>query len=198
MTINIEAIKSEYQSLLEKISEPELISDWNKMEELTKKKDFFEKIIEKEKEINSLKETIEENKSILKSQEDQELSSLAEAEISQLNEQLKNYDFGLLTSKVEGLSNTVIEYMSMALPCITTRSGALTELIEHEKNGLLFDYKDIPALVRNLKRCIEMDNETYSRFSLESHQTVSEKFNLESNVEDLEGYFEKIITKYSH
>ncbi|MBU3916989.1 glycosyltransferase [bacterium] len=113
-----------------------------------------------------------------------------------LKEQLKNYDFGLLTSKVEGLSNTAIEYMSWALPCITTKSGALPELIEHEKNGLLFDYNDVSTLAGYLKQCVEMDNETYAGFSRESHRTISEKFNLDSNVKALEDYFERIIIKY--
>lgn len=114
----------------------------------------------------------------------------------QLNEELKSYDFGVLTSNKEGLPNTVIEYMSMALPCITTRAGALPEVVEHEKNGLLFDYNDIETLTDYLKRCITMNEETYARFSLESHRTIAEKFNLEKNVQALEAYFEEVIEKY--
>ncbi|MBU2513950.1 glycosyltransferase [bacterium] len=113
-----------------------------------------------------------------------------------LSELLKQYDFGLLTSKSEGLPNTVIEYMSAALPCITTRAGALPEVIEHEKNGFLYTYNDVSALSVYLKRCIEMDNVTYEGFSRESHHTIAEKFNLDSNVKALEEYFEKVIKKY--
>ncbi len=113
-----------------------------------------------------------------------------------LKEQLKHYDFGVLTSKSEGLPNTVIEYMSMALPCITTRAGALPEIVEHGKNGLLFDYNDTATLTEYLQQCMEMDQKTYAGFSLESHRTIAEIFNLEKNVQALEDYFAKVINKY--
>jgi len=90
--LDLKKVKTEYQELLEQLSDPELISNWDRFEELNKRKLFLEKIIEKEKEIEDLKNKIEENKSILKSQEDQELFSLAETEIGQLTEKLKNLE----------------------------------------------------------------------------------------------------------
>jgi len=90
--LDLNKVKIEYQKLLEQLSDPELISNWDKFEKLNKRKDFLEKIIEKEKEIQDLKNKIEENKSILKSQENQELFSLAETEIVQMTEKLKNLE----------------------------------------------------------------------------------------------------------
>jgi len=87
-----EKVKKEYGELLNQLSDPELISDWEKFEELTKRKSYLEKIIEKEKEAEEIKSRIEENKAILNSKEDQELSSLAEIETVQLNEKLKNLE----------------------------------------------------------------------------------------------------------
>jgi len=87
--MEIEKAKKDYEELLNQLSDPELISDWERFEELTKKKTHLEKIIEKEKEVLELKNRIEENKAILNSGEDPELSSLAEVEINQLNERLK-------------------------------------------------------------------------------------------------------------
>lgn len=86
---NIETIKKDYDCLLGQLSDPEIISDWERFEELNKKKRQIEQIIEKDKEITGLKKTIEENKTIINSQEDPDLSSLAETELSQLNERLK-------------------------------------------------------------------------------------------------------------
>ncbi|MDP2966892.1 MAG: peptide chain release factor 1 [bacterium] len=90
--VDIEVIKKEYEKILSQLSNPELISNWPAFEELTKRKSFLEKIIEKEKEIEDLKNKIEENKEILKSHEDKELSSLAETEIVQLSKKLKNLE----------------------------------------------------------------------------------------------------------
>jgi peptide chain release factor 1 len=83
---DIESIKKEYQEILNQLKDPELVSNWDKFEELNKRKGFLEKVIEKDEEIQELKNKIEENKDILKSREDRELSSLAEAEITQLIE----------------------------------------------------------------------------------------------------------------
>lgn len=104
---NVEDVKKEYQELLNQLSDPELISNtqtpvkrgeeqssssWEKFQELIKRKSYLEKIIEKEKEIEELKNRIEENKAILKSQEDRELSLLAETELVQLKEKLKKLE----------------------------------------------------------------------------------------------------------
>jgi len=86
---NIEELKSEYEELLQQLSNPELISDWEKFEKLQKRKGIIEKIIEKEKELKEIKNKIEENKEILKAEKDSELISLAETEIKQLQEKEK-------------------------------------------------------------------------------------------------------------
>lgn len=85
----IEVIKKEYQEILEKLKKSESISDWSKLEELSKRKFFLEKIIAKEKELKEIKNEIEENKGILAAKEDSELVSLAETEIIQLEERQK-------------------------------------------------------------------------------------------------------------
>ena len=87
--LELEAVKKEYEEILNQLSDPELISNWDKFEELSKRKNFLEKIIEKEKEVQELEKRIEENKEIFKSQEDQELYSLAETETGQLKEKEK-------------------------------------------------------------------------------------------------------------
>ncbi|TFG35913.1 MAG: peptide chain release factor 1 [Parcubacteria group bacterium] len=83
---DIKSIKKEYEEVLNQLSDPELVSNWDKFDELNKRKGVLEKVIEKEKEIEGLNNRIQESKSMLGSKEDPELSSLAEAEISQLLE----------------------------------------------------------------------------------------------------------------
>ncbi|MDD2697063.1 MAG: peptide chain release factor 1 [Candidatus Pacebacteria bacterium] len=90
--LDVEGAKKEYDELLNQLSDPELISNWEKFEELTKRKAFLEKIIATEKEITDLKNRIEENKTILKSEADRELVSLAETETAQMNEKLKKLE----------------------------------------------------------------------------------------------------------
>jgi len=86
MAKSLEEVKKEYDELLNQLSDPELISNWDRFEELNKRKIFLEKITSKEKEIQDLRNKMEENKEILKSNDDRELYSLAQTEINQLKE----------------------------------------------------------------------------------------------------------------
>jgi len=90
--MDIDSAKKEYDKLLEQLSDPELISDADKFEMLSKKKNRLEKIIEKAKEIEEVKNKIEEDKSIITAREDTELSLMAETEINQLSERQKKLE----------------------------------------------------------------------------------------------------------
>lgn len=87
--MELEEIKKEYEEILSQLQDPELISDFDKFEEFSKRKKELEKIAEKAKEIDEINLRINENKSIMVSGEDPELVSLATAEISQLQEREK-------------------------------------------------------------------------------------------------------------
>jgi peptide chain release factor 1 len=84
----MEEIKKEYEDILNQLSDPELVSDWEKFEELSKKKKELEKIIDKQKEIEDTEKKIKESQIIIASEEE-ELKALAEAEITQLKEKEK-------------------------------------------------------------------------------------------------------------
>ncbi|RLC34182.1 MAG: peptide chain release factor 1 [Candidatus Nealsonbacteria bacterium] len=86
---NLENAKKEYDEILKQLADPELLSDYEKLEELSKKKAHLEKIINKSEELKEVKDEIEENKEIIKTKEDPELSSLAETELSQLQDKEK-------------------------------------------------------------------------------------------------------------
>ncbi|MBI2042416.1 MAG: peptide chain release factor 1 [Candidatus Nealsonbacteria bacterium] len=113
--VSIEEIKNEYQAVLNELSDPELISDWQKMEELSKKKAHLEKIIQKHEEIEEIRNKIAENKEIIKAQEDRELLSLAETELVQLQEKLKQTEkeleeiFTGESRKTSQISSVIVE-----------------------------------------------------------------------------------------
>ncbi len=84
-----EDINKEYDLLLQKLSDHELISDAEKLEELSRKKNKFDKILEKNKEIENIQKMISENQAITTAKEDQDLLKLAEEENIQLKEKEK-------------------------------------------------------------------------------------------------------------
>ena len=52
-------------------------------------------------------------------------------------------DMGLLTSRAEGLSNTLLEYMASGLPVIGSRISGTEDFIDAEKTGWLFPAGDV-------------------------------------------------------
>lgn len=87
--MDLASLKKEYEDLTNELTNPELISQWEKFQEISKKRSRLEKIVKKIEEAEEIRKKIEENKQILTSQEDPELSSLAQQEIITLEEQEK-------------------------------------------------------------------------------------------------------------
>ncbi|MDP2641319.1 MAG: peptide chain release factor 1 [Candidatus Yanofskybacteria bacterium] len=83
---DLNKIREEYNQLTEELMNPELISDWEKFQEVSKKRAAFEKIVKKAEELENIRARIEENKQILSSYEEPELSSLAEQELTSLKD----------------------------------------------------------------------------------------------------------------
>lgn len=68
-----------------------------------------------------------------------------------LYEIYKEYDVGLTCSRAEGFGRVTAEYMYAGLCVIGSNMGATPELIEDNKDGLIYDYQNI----HELSRCIE-------------------------------------------
>jgi len=64
-------------------------------------------------------------------------------------------DVFLFPSYTEGFPNAVLEAMSVGLPVVATRVGAIPEMVEDGKGGLLFEHADIASLVRALRTLMD-------------------------------------------
>ena len=82
-------LKRDYDALLKELQNPELISDYQRFQELSKKKAKLEKILKKAQELEDLKAQLTENQEMLGAEDQPELLSLAEAETKTLREQFK-------------------------------------------------------------------------------------------------------------
>jgi len=86
--MNLEELQQEYQDLLKELQNPELISDYQRFQKLSKKKAKLEKILHKTKETEDLRTQLTENQEMLGAEDQPELLSLAEAETKTLQEKL--------------------------------------------------------------------------------------------------------------
>jgi len=87
----------------------------------------------------------------------------------------------ICASYSEGLSNAILEAMTMELPIIATNVGGNPELLENEKYGILIEAGNEINISDSMKKIME-DNELRSRLSNACRIVVNERYSKESMV----------------
>jgi glycosyltransferase involved in cell wall biosynthesis len=54
----------------------------------------------------------------------------------------------------DGIPNALVEAMACGLPVVTTSAGGITELVRHERNGLVCEPGDVPAMAASVTRLL--------------------------------------------
>ena len=70
--------------------------------------------------------------------------------------ELARADVGVLPSRFEGLSNTLLEYMAATLPVIATRISGSEDLVAPGRNGWLCEVDDVEGLSVALSEAMAM------------------------------------------
>lgn len=89
---------------------------------------------------------------------------------SKLHSEIANAGIFIMTSKFEGLSNALLEAMSLGIPCVSTDYPGADELISSGENGLLVGMDDVDGLSEAIRRILtdEKLREKLSEKALES------------------------------
>lgn len=98
---------------------------------------------------------------------------------------LSAFDVFILSSVKEGFPFAVIEAMAAKLPIVTTRVGAISEIIEDGKNGLLVEPGDPQAMADKIKEILD-NSHLQKELGIQAHQTVLFKFELDKMVKQIE------------
>lgn len=101
---------------------------------------------------------------------------------------LKAFDIFVLPSVKEGFPWAILEAMAAKLPIVATTVGAIPEIIENGKNGLTAPSKNPKALAETVKTLFNSEK-MRQEFSIQAHQTVLFKFELEKMVKQIEALF---------
>jgi glycosyltransferase involved in cell wall biosynthesis len=88
-------------------------------------------------------------------------------------------DFFVLPSETEGMSNSLLEAMSMALIPISTNISGSSDLIENKKNGFLIDKPWDVNLKEAINYCAQLDNDYQEKMRRESFYTIKKKYTME-------------------
>lgn len=98
---------------------------------------------------------------------------------------LPAFNVFVLPSVKEGFPWSLLEAMSAKLPVIATDVGAMSEIIDNQKNGLLVKPGDSAGLADRIKEVLENDY-LKNELGIQAHQTVLFKFELDKMVEKIE------------
>jgi glycosyltransferase involved in cell wall biosynthesis len=79
------------------------------------------------------------------------------------------------SSYIEGLPMTILEAMASRLPVIATKVGAVEDVIQNKKNGILLEAGDADALAEALEELIT-DKEKRQEYAEKSYQDVCKRF----------------------
>ena len=91
---------------------------------------------------------------------------------------------GVLTSRHEGFSNSILEYMAAKLPVVATNVGGASEAIVDGENGFLVKSDDDEALANRLIELLE-DEEKARKFGENGRKIVEERFSLAAQVRNV-------------
>jgi colanic acid/amylovoran biosynthesis glycosyltransferase len=84
--------------------------------------------------------------------------------------------------------------MATGLPVIATRHGGIPEAVTENLNGFLSDERDTESLGRSMV-ALANSPEIYARFSAAARQAVTENFDQEMTVRELERIYEEICDR---
>ena len=84
----------------------------------------------------------------------------------------------LLPSRTEGLSNVLLEAMSLELPVIATRISGTVDVVEHEKSGILIAPEEPEALAASMEQ-VMMNPEMAFQLGAKARQRIIDKFSLD-------------------
>jgi len=102
---------------------------------------------------------------------------------------LKNLDVFVLPSFFEGLPMSLIECMSYGVVPLTTSVGSISEVVQHDQNGIIIKAKDENSIVEQYLR-IYTNRKLLKKLSIEAKRTVFTKFDTFTYIKELNNIYQ--------
>ncbi|KKK54205.1 hypothetical protein LCGC14_3087080, partial [marine sediment metagenome] len=107
-----------------------------------------------------------------------------------IEDYLSAADIFILPSKYEGLSNSLLEALSVGLPVIATPVGEAKYIIDHKKNGILSKVEKFPVWLDKLVKNDALRNTIKNK----TRKMVENKFNWSQNARKMSKLFKRVKT----
>ena len=95
---------------------------------------------------------------------------------------LATADIGVLPSKIEGLSNTLLEFMASGLPTVASQVSGSEDFVVTGRNGWLFPVADVGALATHLRAAAALPPEALAALGARARADVEAASALETVV----------------
>ncbi|MGO4855241.1 glycosyltransferase family 4 protein [Phaeovulum sp. W22_SRMD_FR3] len=112
----------------------------------------------------------------------------------QVTAHLRNADIFVLPSRAENQPVAILEAMSLAVPVVSTRVGAIPQQVVDGKTGLLVDASDVTGLTEAL-RCLLADKDLRRQMGLAGQEHFAANFSIRRNVQLVSGLYDDLVGK---
>jgi glycosyltransferase involved in cell wall biosynthesis len=109
-------------------------------------------------------------------------------------ELLKMSDIFVFPSRFEGLPGVLIEAEAAGLPIICTNLPMMREVVEVDKNALVFEINNEKQLAECINKLV-LDENLKNEFAIESKKIFEEKFQLDSVHQKMYDLYFKLFSK---
>jgi glycosyltransferase involved in cell wall biosynthesis len=93
-----------------------------------------------------------------------------------MEEVWKRTELLLMPSRNEGLPMAALEAMARGIPLAAAKVGALPDIVQHGKNGLLFDAENVDAAIAAVANWQSMSQREKTAMGAAARQTIQEKY----------------------
>lgn len=114
-------------------------------------------------------------------------------EITKQNQMYSQTDILLITSLDETFSLTALEALNSSTPVIASNVGGLSEVIENDVSGLLFEVGNFQELAEQIIRIIDDDSLRY-KIIINGHSRVKKQFDIESTAQQISTVMDDILS----
>jgi glycosyltransferase involved in cell wall biosynthesis len=107
---------------------------------------------------------------------------------------VQNASFLVLSSRCyEGQPMVLIEALSVGTPTVVPSLGAIPELTDNQRAGIVFEGGNVPSLKAALEQAMHTDASAWARMSQAGRNYYVSKFTVETNYQILMSIYERVI-----
>lgn len=107
---------------------------------------------------------------------------------------IANFDLFVLPSLAEGFPNVLLEAMTLGKPVVATRVGAVPDIVEDGKTGLVVAPGEPASLAHAIRSMLD-DVSTMHEMGRKARSRVESRFSVQTSVAQTEAVFREVISR---